>query len=46
MIVAASSLALPLAAGMVRLGERLGRAALPAVAVIGVIVAIWPLLAH
>jgi hypothetical protein len=46
LIVAASSLPLPLAAGMVRLGERLGRAAPPAVAVIGVIVAIWPLLAN
>ena len=39
-------LALPLAAGTVRLGERLGRAAVPAAAAIGVIVVVWPLLAR
>jgi hypothetical protein len=45
-IAAVMALALPLAVGMVRLAERLGRAALPAVAAIGVMVALWPLLAR
>ena len=45
-IVAAAAVALPLAAGTVRLAERLGRAALPSAAAIGVIVVVWPLLAR
>jgi hypothetical protein len=45
-IVAAAAVALPLGAGTVRLGERLGRAALPAAAAVGVIVVVWPLLAR
>jgi hypothetical protein len=45
-IVAAAAVALPLGAGTVRLAERLGRAAVPAAAAIGVIVAVWPLLAR
>jgi hypothetical protein len=45
-IVAAAALALPLAAGTVRLAERLGRAAVPAAAAISVIVVVWPLLAR
>jgi hypothetical protein len=45
-IAAASALALPLAGGMVRMASRLGRARLPAAAAIGVIVAVWPLLAR
>ncbi len=44
-IVAVSAVALPLAVGMVRLAQRLGRAEVPAVAAIGVMVALWPLLA-
>lgn len=45
-ILAAAAVALPLAAGTVRLAERLGRAAVPAAAAIGVIVVVWPLLAR
>ena len=45
-IVAVAAVALPLAAGTVRLAERLGRAAVPAAAAIGVIVVVWPLLAR
>ncbi len=45
-IVAAAAVALPLGAGTVRLAERLGRAAVPAAAAVGVIVVIWPLLAR
>jgi len=46
LIVALASLALPLGAGIAGLAERLGRAALPASAAIGVIAASWPLLAR
>jgi hypothetical protein len=45
-IVAVSAVALPLGVGMVRLAQRLGRAEVPAVAAIGVMVALWPLLAR
>jgi uncharacterized membrane protein (DUF441 family) len=45
-ILAAAAVTLPLAAGTVRLAERLGRAAVPAAAAIGVIVVVWPLLAR
>ena len=45
-IVAVAAVALPLAAGTVRLAERLGRAAVPAAAAIAVIVVVWPLLAR
>ena len=45
-IVAAAAVALPLGVGTVRLAERLGRAAVPAAAAIGVIVVVWPLLAR
>ena len=45
-IVAAAAVALPLGAGTVRLAQRLGRAAVPAAAAIGVIVVVWPLLAR
>ncbi len=45
-IIAAAAVALPLGAGTVRLGERLGRAAVPAAAAIAVIVVVWPLLAR
>jgi hypothetical protein len=46
MIVALAALALPIGAGTARLADRLGRAALPASAAIGVIAASWPLLAR
>jgi hypothetical protein len=46
LITAVSALALPIGVGTGRLAERLGRAALPAAATIGVIVATWPLLAR
>jgi hypothetical protein len=45
-VVALSALALPIGVGTARLAERLGRAALPASAAIGVMVATWPLLAR
>ena len=46
LILSATALALPLAAGIVRLAERLGRARLPAAAALGIIVATWPFLAQ
>jgi hypothetical protein len=46
LIVALASLALPIGAGIARLADRLGRAALPATVAIGVIVTSWPLLAR
>ena len=46
LLVALSALALPIGVGTARLAERLGRAALPASAAIGVMVATWPLLAR
>jgi len=45
-VIAAAAVALPLGAGTVRLAQRLGRAAVPAAAAIGVIVVVWPLLAR
>jgi hypothetical protein len=46
LVVALAALALPIGVGTARLAERLGRAALPATAAIGVIVSTWPLLAR
>jgi hypothetical protein len=44
--VAEAALAVPLAAGTVRLVAGMGSARVPAAAALGVIVAVWPLLAH
>jgi hypothetical protein len=46
LIIASSALALPLAVGVLRLADRLGKARLPATAAVGIMIAVWPLLAR